>query len=166
MCPTGRDALRRLLKFLHTIGAAGPMGALAALAVVLIQAPASISTVGYVPVLMAVAKIAAWLIGPSMVLTVVTGFLAMAVAPAFQDAGWVWAKAATFILILEGGAHVVGSIQEEANRSAGALAGGSDLASMARLLEAEANTLWLLLAVSVANVALGVWRPRFPKYPV
>jgi hypothetical protein len=37
---------------------------------------------------------------------------------------------------------------------------------MARLLNSEENTLWLLLAVSVANIALGVWRPRLPKIPV
>ncbi len=158
--------MRRLLKFLHTLGAAGFMGAVAALAVVVILAPASISTVGYIPLMDAMAKIAAWIIAPSMVLTVVSGLLAMAANPAYQDAGWVWAKAATGILILEGGLHVVGPIQEEAKRSAGALAGSPDPASVASLLTAEGNTLWLLLAVSAANIALGVWRPRLPKISV
>jgi uncharacterized membrane protein len=158
--------VRRFLKFLHTLGAAGLMGAIAALMVVVILAPASVSTVGYGPLIGAMAKIAAWTIGPSMVMTVITGLLAMAATPAFQDAGWVWVKAATGLLILEGGLHVLGPIQEEAKRGAGALAGGPDPASVARLLTAEGNTLWLLLAVSVANIALGVWRPRLPKIPV
>lgn len=142
------------------------MGAAAALAIVLMLASASIGTAGYAPMLLATAKIAAWVIGPSMVLTIVSGLLAMVASPGFHDAGWVWAKAATGILILQGGLHVLGPIQEEAKRAASALASGADAASAARLLEAEVNTLWLLLAVSVANIALGVWRPRFPNYPV
>ena len=158
--------LRRLLKFLHTLGAAGLTGAIAALAVVMIMAPASVGAVGYVPIMVAMAKTAAWIIGPSMVLTVVSGLLAMAVTPAFYDAGWVWLKAATGLLVLEGGLHVLGPLQEEAKRGVGALAGGSDPASVARLFTAESGTLWVLLGVSVANIALGVWRPRMPKIPV
>lgn len=136
------------------------------MAVIFIVAPASISTVGYVPILVATSKIAAWILGPSIVLTIITGLLAMLANPAFQDRGWVWVKAATGLLILLAGLHVMGPIQEEAKRAAGALAGGADPASAARMLAAEVNTLWVLLAVSAANVALGVWRPRFPKYPV
>ncbi len=157
--------LRRLLKFFHTLAAAGMTGAMAALAVVVILAPASINTAGYIPIMVAMAKVAAWIIEPSIVLTVVTGLLAMAINAAYQDAGWVWAKAATGILILEGGLHVLGPIQDEAKRGAGALASGPDPASVASLLTAEGNTLLLLIAVAVANIALGVWRPRFPRIP-
>jgi uncharacterized membrane protein len=154
------------VKFLHTLAACGLTGAIGALAVVVILAPGSAAAAGYLPLMVAMAKIAAWIIGPSMVLTVITGLLAMAVTPAYQDAGWVWAKAATGILILEGGLHALGPIQEEAKRGAAALAGGPDPSSAARLLTSELNTLWVLLAVSVANIALGVWRPRFPKIPL
>lgn len=155
--------MSRLLKFLHTVGAAGLTGAIAAMAVVLTLGPATAGA--DFAVLAALAKIAAWVIGPSLLITVGTGLLAMAATQGFQDAGWVWVKAATGILVLEGGLHAIGPIQEEAKRGAGALAAG-DPASTARLLEVEANTLWVLLAVSIANIALGVWRPRFPKYPV
>ncbi len=141
------------------------MGALAALAVVVVLAPASLNTAGYLPLIMAMAKIAAWLIGPSMVLTVISGLLSMAVTAAFHDAGWVWAKAATGVLILEGGLHVMGPIQEEAKRGATALAGAPDPASVTRLLSSEGATIGLLLAVSAANIALGVWRPRFRGRP-
>jgi uncharacterized membrane protein len=158
--------LRRLLKFLHTLGAAGFMGALAALAVVAILAPTSSGAAGYAPFIAVMAKIAAWLIGPSMVLTVISGLLSMAATPAFHDVGWVWAKAATGVLILEGGLHVMGPIQEEAKLNATALAAGADAAGVARLLTSEVNTVWVLLAVSAANIALGVWRPRFSKLPV
>jgi uncharacterized membrane protein len=158
--------VRRLLKFLHTLGAAGLTGAIAVLAVVLVLAPTSISTAGSVSILVAMAKTAQWIVGPSMVATVVTGLLAMLATPVFYDAGWVWLKAATGLLVLEGGLHVLGPLQEEAKRGASALASGADPASVAHLFSAESNTLWVLLAVSVANIALGVWRPRLPKIPV
>jgi len=158
--------LRRLLKFLHTVGAAGLTGAIAALALVLVLAPASMTSVGYVPVMVAMAKMAAWIIGPSMILTVISGLLAILATPVFYEAGWVWIKAATGLLVLEGGLHVLGPLQEEAERGAGALAGRLDPASVARLFSDESNTLWVLLAVSIANIALGVWRPRLPKIPV
>ena len=128
-------------------------------------APPAISPVSYILLMSAMAKIAAWIIMPSMVLTIVAGLLSIAVTSGFQDAGWVWIKAATGILLLEGGLHVMQPIQDEAKRGLGALAGGLDPAAMARLFTAERNTLWVLLAVSAANIALGVWRPRFPRIP-
>jgi hypothetical protein len=100
-----------------------------------------------------------------MLLTILSGLLSMAVVPAFHDAGWVWVKAGTGILVLEGSLHVLGPIQEEAKRGAGTLAGSADPAAASRLLTSEINTLWLLLAVAVANIVLGVWRPRLSKIP-
>ncbi len=164
--PIAKTALRRLFKFLHTLGAAGLTGAIAALAVVVILAPASIGTGSYLPIMAAMAKIAAWVIAPSLVLTVVSGLLAMLANPAYYEAGWVWAKAATGLALLEGGLRVIGPLQDEAKRGADALAGGANAADIARLLTSEENTLWLLLAVSIANIVLGIWRPRFPKIPV
>jgi len=159
-------ALRRLFKFLHTLAAAGLTGGFAALAVVVILAPASINTAGYIPIIAAMAKIAAWIVGPALVLTVITGLLAMVANPAYYEAGWVWAKAATGLALLEGGLRVIGPLQDEAKRAGAALMSRADAADVASLLTSEENTLWLLLAVSVANIALGVWRPRFPKIPV
>ncbi|CAN5269189.1 hypothetical protein BH09PSE2_BH09PSE2_02910 [soil metagenome] len=153
-------ALRRLLKITHTLGATGFMGGMAALLAVLVLTPAAAGRAEWIPVIEALAKIAAWVVAPSMVVTVISGLLSMAANPAFYEAGWVWVKAATGILILEGGLHVLGPIQEEAKRGAGALAGGADAAG---IVSAEVNTMWVLLAVAAANVALGVWRPRFMR---
>jgi len=158
--------MRRLLKFLHSAAAAALMGAAAAMVIVLMFTPASIDDAGYATVVLGMSKLAAWIIGPTMVLTVITGLLAMAVHPPFQDAGWVWAKAATGILVLQAGLHIIGPLQEEAARAANGLAISADAANTARLFKAEINTAWVLLGVSVANIALGVWRPRFPQYPV
>jgi len=159
-------ALRRFFKFLHTLAAAGLTGAFAALAVVVILAPSSIGTAAYLPIMVAMAKIAAWVVGPSLVLTVISGLLAMVANPAYYEAGWVWAKAATGLALLEGGLRVIGPLQDEAKRAGAALMSRADAADVASLLTSEENTLWLLLGVCVANIALGVWRPRFPKIPV
>jgi uncharacterized membrane protein len=154
--------VRRLLKFLHSVGAAGLTGAAGALIIVLMLAPASAGGPGCAQTVVAMSKIAGWIIGPSILLTVATGLLAMVANPVFQDLGWVWAKAATGILVLLGGLHVIGPLQEEAKR----VASGADTGSTALLVDGEIGTLWVLLAVAVANIALGVWRPRFPSYPV
>lgn len=152
-------ALRRLLKFLHTLGAAGFMGGAGALAVVFLAQPALTGRAGGDALPAALAAIGTWIIGPSMVLTVIAGLLAIAVHPPFQDAAWVWAKAATGILIFEGALHVLAPIQEDARRGAGALFTGP---GAAEALAGERNTLWVLLAVSAANIALAIWRPRYP----
>ena len=155
--------LRRSVKVLHTLGAAGFMGAMGAVAVVLVAPPPG-GAPGAPPTA-ALAQIAAWVVAPSMVLTVVSGLLAMLANPAFYEAAWVWLKAATGILVLEGGLHVLGPLQEEAHRGAGGAPTPSDPAVLAGVMTAEANTLWVLLAVSAANVVLGVWRPFFRLAP-
>jgi hypothetical protein len=161
-----RNALRRLLKFLHTLGAIGLMGSMACLAALISVAPSPTSLAAYASMLGAMAHILSWIFLPSLVATLIAGLLAIAVNYAYHEAGWAWIKAGTGILIFEGGLHVLGPIQEEAKRSASALAGPLDPTTLAKLFDAERNTLWVLLAVSAANVALGVWRPRLPKIPV
>jgi hypothetical protein len=158
--------MRRLLKFLHTIGAIGLMGATASLIVLISAAPPPTSLAGYALILGAMDKIATWIFYPSLALTLVAGLLAIGANPVYHSAGWVGAKLATGVLIFEGGlVYVQGPIREEAERSASALAGQSDPASITGLAGAERNTLWLLLAVMTTNVVLGVWRPRFSRLP-
>jgi hypothetical protein len=106
------------------------------------------------------AAIATWVFLPSFVLTLIPGLLAIAVTPAFHNAGWAWIKAATGILIFAGGLHALAPIQDEARLSAEAVAGRLDPATLAGASEGEAATMWVLLAVSTANIVLGVWRPR------
>ena len=109
--------MRRLIKFLHTMGAIGFMGALACLLVLAWLAPPPASLAGYALMRSAMATIAAWVVFPSLVLTLIPGLLAIAVAPAFHEAGWAWIKAATGILIFAGGLHALAPIQEEAYTS-------------------------------------------------
>lgn len=107
--------------------------------------------------------IATWILLPALGLTLVAGLFAMALTTAYQNAGWAWVKLATGILIFEAFFHVQGSIRDEAGRSARALAGEVDPATLGGSIGAERATLWLLLAVALANVGLGIWRPRLTR---
>ncbi len=158
--------MRHLLKFLHTMGAIGLMGAMASLLVLLAWAPPPSALAEYASIRGAMGAIATWIFYPSLGLTLVAGLLAIAFGRAFHNAGWAWAKAATGILVFESGfVGVIGPMQQEAEHSALALAGKFDPALLATTLDAERNTLWILLAVSTANVVFGIWRPRLSWRP-
>jgi len=142
------------------------MGAMACLIVLMHFAPPPASLAGYALMRGAMAEIATWIFFPSLALTLIAGLLAIAVNRAYQNAGWAWVKAATGILVFEGGfVYVLGPIQEEAKRSASALAGQLDPAAITGSYGAERSTLWVLLAVATANVVLGIWRPRLTRIP-
>jgi hypothetical protein len=158
--------LRRLLKFLHTIGAVGLMGGMAALLVLLNVLPPSTSLAEYAAVRGAMANIATWIFFPSLGLTLISGLVAIAYSKGYHNAGWAWAKALSGILLFESGfVGVLGPMQREAERSAAALDGKVDLTTLATSLSAERNTLWILLAVAAFNVAFGIWRPRLTRLP-
>ncbi len=156
--------MRRLLKFLHTLGAIGLMGTMATFLVALILWPTVTDAAAQGAVVNALAAIATWILIPAMGLTLLAGLLAIAITPAFHDAGWVWVKAATGISIFEGSfLYVAGPVQEAARNFA---AHHLDAVELAKTFSSERSTLWVLLAVAMANVALGVWRPKMPQYPV
>jgi hypothetical protein len=158
--------VRRLLKFLHTMGAAGLLGAMASLVVLLSLAPAPASLSGYAAIRGAMGAVATWIFLPALALTLMSGLLAMAVNRAFLNAGWAWLKLATGVLMFEGGlVYVQGPMKREAEQSARALAGLVDPAALAVALDGERGTLWVLLAVATANVVLGIWRPRILRLP-
>ncbi|GJE49504.1 hypothetical protein GOFOIKOB_2541 [Methylobacterium tardum] len=158
--------MRRLLKFLHTMGSAGLLGAMAALVVLLSLAPAPAALSGYAAIRGAMGAVATWIFLPSLTVTLMSGLLAMALNRAYLNAGWAWLKLATGVLMFEGGlVYVQGPMKREAEQSAQALAGTLDPAALAVSLPGERGTLWVLLAVATANVALGIWRPRVLRIP-
>ena len=155
--------MRRLLKFLHTMGATGLIGAMACLLALIGLAPPASDASGYVAAYAAMSAVATWILVPSLALTLIAGLLAIAVNRALHNAGWAWAKLATGVLVFEGGlVNIQGPIKAEAERSAGAL-GHWDAAAVPAMSGAEQGSLWVMLAVATANVALGVWRPRFSR---
>ena len=158
--------MRRLLKFLHMMGAVGLMGAMACLLVLLSFSPAPASLSEYALMRAAMGGIATWIFLPSFALTLVSGLLAMAVNRAYQGAGWAWVKLASGLLVFEWGfAAIQGPMQQEAELSARALAGEVDPATLASSPGVEWNSLWVMLAIATANVILGIWRPRLTRLP-
>jgi len=156
--------LRHLLKFMHTIGAVGLMGALACLLVLLNSVPPSTSLPEYAAIRAAMGLIATWVLFPSLGVTLISGLVAIAYSRAYHNAGWAWAKALSGVLLFESGfVGVIGPMQREAERSAAALAGKADPSVLAGSLTAERNTLWILLAVAAFNIAFGIWRPRLTR---
>src|ERR1700743_1593651 len=138
--------MRRLMKFLHTLGAVGMMGSMACLLVLLRVPPAPTALAEYALMREAMGAIATWIFLPSLGVTLVAGMLAMALNPAYHNAGWVGVKLATGILVFEYGFMAIqGPIQQEAERSAQALAGQADVASLAQTLHAEQVSLWVML---------------------
>jgi hypothetical protein len=158
--------LRRLLKFLHSLGATLMIGAMAALLVMLSLTPAPRAPAAYAFMLDAMGGIATWVLFPAVAVTLISGLLAIAVNPVFHDAGWAWAKAASGLAIFEGGlVSLIGPLQAGAKMSGAVLAGQADPLVIAKAFGPERNTLWLLAAIAIANVAVGVWRPRFSRRP-
>jgi hypothetical protein len=156
--------MRRWMKFLHTMGAIGLMGAMAALIVLVILIPEPTALEAYANHRAIMGKIAEWLLLPSLGLVLVSGLWSMAMTPAFQVAGWVWIKLATGILVFKGVLlSIQGPAEQEARLSAEALAGLTDVAQLGLRIGEEWGALWVMMVVGVANVVLGVWRPRMSK---
>jgi hypothetical protein len=154
------------MKFMHTIGAIGLMGAMACLLVLLSYTPAPASLSEYALMRAAMDGIATWIFLPSLGLTLIAGLLAIAVNRPYHSAGWAWAKLLSGLLVFEWGfAAIQGPMQQEAELSARALAHEVDPATLAASLAAERNSLCVLLAVATANVILGIWRPRLTRIP-
>jgi hypothetical protein len=150
----------RLLKALHQIGGIGLAGSLAACIVLVATAPTD-SLVGYAAVRQGIAAISQWLLVPSLAIVLVSGLLAIAANRAYHDAGWAWIKALLGIVMFEGTLVTISaSARRAAELSALAATGEGDPVQLAEVLRTEWGSLWLILALSVANVALAVWRPQ------
>jgi hypothetical protein len=159
-------SMRRLIKFLHTMGAIGLIGAMACLVILLRLTPTPASLSEYALMRTAMGAIATWIFTPSLGLTLVAGLLAMAVNRAYHNAGWAWVKLFSGLLVFEWGlASIQGPMQQEAELSALAMAHAVDPATLEASLSAEWNSLWIMLAVATANVILGIWRPRLTRLP-
>jgi hypothetical protein len=151
---------------MHTMGAIGLMGAMACLLVLLGFTPEPASLSEYALMRTAMAGIATWIFLPSLGLTLFAGLLAMGINSVYQNARWAWAKLVSGILVFEWGfAAIQGPMQQQAELSSRALAHEVDPATLGTSLGAEWNSLWVMLAVTTANVVLGVWRPRLTRLP-
>jgi len=156
--------LRVIIKVLHEIGAVGVLGSFACCIVLLMSAPRH-APAGFAAACQGIAAIAHWLLVPALALTVISGLLAIAATGAYIDAGWAWIKALLGLSMFEGTLlTVASSARHAAELSAMAASGHPDAAQLDQMLRTEWGGLWVLLALSVLNIVLAVWRPRLPGY--
>src|SRR5262245_31825087 len=103
--------LRRLLKILHELSAAGILGSLATCLVLALNGTTT-ALPEYIAGRQAIVSITRWIMMPSMVVVLISGLLAMAATPAYLDTAWVWIKAALGLSMFEGTLMSVGNARE------------------------------------------------------
>jgi hypothetical protein len=156
--------LQKLLKILHEVSAVGVLGSFAACLVIIVTGPSQQSLVAYAATRHAIAEICRWMLVPSLAVALISGLLAIAANRAYANAGWAWVKALLGIGMFEGTLVTVGaSARHAAELSALAVAGNPDPVQLAGVLRTEWGGLWMLLVLSLVNIVLGVWRPRFGR---
>lgn len=155
--------MRKTLKILHTVSACGLVGGLFAYMVLLVAAPQG-SPETYADLRVSIAALSNWILMPSLAVALVSGLLSMAVHRPFLDKRWVWFKAALGILMFKSVLTVVGAKADYAAVLAQRIVEGTaDAAALETALAYEWWTLWTILALSVLNIVLGVWRPRLAR---
>jgi len=150
-------AMRVTLKILHTLAACGLIGGLGAYMLMLTFAPQG-TPADYADLRETIKALA-----------LVTGLLAMVAHHPFQEKGWVWIKAASGILMFKGVLTIVSAKAGHAAEMSRRIAEGTaPEGALDQLIGLEWGTLWAVMAISLANVVLGVWRPRriFPATKV
>ncbi len=155
--------MRKTLKFFHTLASCGLIGALLGYMVILTSAPQD-SAATYADMRQTINALCDYLLLPSLAIALITGLLAIAVYRPFQEMRWVWVKALLGIGMFEGTLAVIGS---KANYAAGMAAriaaGEAEPGALEAALTYEWSTLFTIMALSLANIVLGVWRPALKK---
>ncbi len=151
---------RKTLKILHTLATAGILGGLLAYMILLVYGPQD-TPQAVANLRVSIAAVSNYLLFPSLVVVLLTGLLAMIVHKPFLDKGWVWLKAASGILMFKGVLTIVAAKADYAATVSARIAEGEVAAEVLdRAMAYEWGTLAVIVAISVANVVLGVWRPR------
>ena len=151
--------MRQLMKFMHTVSSAGIVGGLAAYALILLYAPQETAQ-AYAEMRQTISAICNYMIMPALGISLVTGLLAMAVHRPFQELRWVWVKALLGISMFEATLAIIQAKGSDAARISAKIAAGEPLQQdLALTIASEWTTLFAILAISLANYVLGVWRP-------
>jgi Predicted integral membrane protein (DUF2269) len=151
--------MRKALKFLHTLASCGLIGALAGYMIILIKAPHDTAAT-YADMRQTIGALCNYLLLPSLAVALVTGLLSMAAHRPFQEKRWVWVKALLGLSMFE---STLAIIQAKANYAAKIsleIARGETEANvLTSALSTEWSSLGAIMALSIANIVLGVWRP-------
>lgn len=153
--------MRQSVKFLHTVSSCGLIGGLSAYMLVLWKAPQA-SPAQYADMREIISLISSYALVPSLGVSLVTGLLSMLAHPPYQAKRWVWAKALLGLSMFESTLAVTQAKAFEAAQFAAQVARGDGNAAelLAQAIGSEWTTIFAILALSLAQTALGVWRPR------
>lgn len=155
--------MRKALKFLHTLSACGIIGALFAYMILLLKAPQA-TAAEFAGMRASIDSICDYILIPSLGIALVSGLLSMAVHKPFQDLMWAWIKALLGISMFEATLAIVNAKSEYTMKLSAEIAAGADKTKeLAEGLANEWTTLWAIMAISVANIVLGIWRPMFKR---
>ncbi len=154
--------LRKTMKALHTLGAIGMAGGIAALMLLINAGPEPAASTEYLAVRVAAYDISRILILPSMALVFLSGLLAMAVHFPYQNALWVWLKLGAGFLIFE---SMLATIDAPARKAVdavrAAMAGDVAPSELPTRVQDAWGAWWVILILAALNVVLAIWRPRF-----
>ena len=151
--------MRKFMKFMHTVSSAGIVGGLIAYALILLYAPQA-TPQDYANMRQTIVAVCQYMIVPALGISLVTGLLAMVVHRPFQELRWVWVKALLGIGMFEATLAIISSKAGDAGRLSAQIAAGQPLEKgLAATISSEWTTLFAILAISIANYVLGVWRP-------
>ncbi len=156
--------MRKALKFAHTLASCGLIGALAGYLIVLVYAPQDTAR-SYADARLTISALCSYLLLPSLALALVTGLLSMAAHQPFQDQRWVWVKALLGLSMFESTLAIIQGKATTAATYAEKIADGDAAAAdaLAAAISSEWMSLGTILVLSVANIVLGVWRPRMMR---
>lgn len=155
--------MRQTMKFLHSVSSCGIIGALAAYMLILLTSPDT-TPADYAHARHLIGRLCDLVLVPSMALALVTGLLSMAVHRPYQDKRWAWVKALLGIGMFESTLAITQAKAHYATDLAQKIASGElQVDALRTALHSEWATLWAIMAISIANVALGVWRPRLGR---
>lgn len=152
--------MRKTLKILHTVAACGLIGGLAGYMILLFAAPQG-TPEAYADLRQSIAAVSNYLLLPSLAIGVMSGLLAMMVHRPFIDMRWVWLKAAMGILMFKGVLTIVGAKADHTAVVSREIANGAVAADVLDgAIVLEWWTLAIVMALSLANVVIGIWRPK------
>ena len=155
--------MRFWLKFGHSMTAMSFLGAVIVLWVMLDRLPQPDQALEiYVAQRQLIERITSLVLMPSLLISLLFGLASMAAVPGFHGAPWAWAKLVTTVLMLDGSLLGIQSpMKREALLAEKALIDASQISQLASNIASEQSSLVLIGVVATANVALGVWRPKF-----
>lgn len=161
--------LRKLLKFLHEVGSVGVMGAVAAHLILIALCKRHTDLAQVIALRRGIDALVEWLLFPSVLLVVFSGLIPTILFKHLRNALWVWAKVGLGIPLIEvclgpvrSSAHEVTALLTAtiAGKPTTPAAAAEAAESLAEALYREKAGLWMVVVISVVNIALAVWRPR------